>query len=68
MDRSVLEGDPHSVIEGHDYRGLCHRSYQRLFLYPRGISPGSSKEYNRPLISAIKWVYWEIIFWMPIFL
>ncbi len=37
MDRSILEGDPHSVIE---HRRLLHRREQGLRLCPRGVSPG----------------------------
>lgn len=29
MDRSVLEGDPHSVLGGHGHRRLCHRAQAR---------------------------------------
>ena len=32
MDRSLLEGDPHSVLEGYDCRGVCDRCYKRLYI------------------------------------
>ena len=38
MDRSVLEGDPHSVLASHGHRRLCHRRQRGLYLCARGVS------------------------------
>ena len=40
MDRSVLESDPHRVLEGMAHRRLCRRRRPRLCLCPRRISAG----------------------------
>lgn len=32
MDRSVLEGDPHSVIARNDYWSICYWCYSRLYI------------------------------------
>ena len=39
MDRAVLEGDPHAVLEGLIIGGLRHRRTLRLCLCPRRVSP-----------------------------
>ena len=40
MDRSIMEGDPHKMIEGMMIGGLCGRSQRRLYLRESGISAG----------------------------
>ena len=50
MDRSVLEGDPHSVIEGMIIAGLRHRRGTRLHLLPGGVSAGD------PSPEASRWI------------
>ena len=40
MDRSVLEGDPHAVLEGMIIAGLCHWRQAGFYLLPGRISPG----------------------------
>ena len=37
---SVLEADPHAVLEGHDHRGQGHRRREGLHLHPRRVPPG----------------------------
>jgi (2Fe-2S) ferredoxin len=38
MDRAVIEGDPHRLVEGMAHRRLRDRRDQELRLYPRGVS------------------------------
>jgi NADH-quinone oxidoreductase subunit F len=38
MDRSILEGDPHSHGRGHDHRRVCHRR-QEGYVYCRAEYP-----------------------------
>ena len=40
MDRSTLESDPHSVLEGHDDRRLRLRRRRGLYLRPRRVPHG----------------------------
>ena len=40
MDRSILEGDPHSLVEGMTHLRLRHRRQGRLRLLPRRVSAG----------------------------
>ena len=49
MDRSIMEGDPHKMIEGMIHRGLCRFRRRRLYLCARGISAGNqpSEESHR---------------------
>ena len=39
MDRSVIEGNPHSVLRGNDHRRFCHRRKSWVYLHPGRISP-----------------------------
>ena len=47
MDRSLLEGNPHSVLEGLDHRRLCRRRPRGLYLRPTGIPSGRGKRLSR---------------------
>ena len=40
MDRSILEGDPHSVMEGMTIAGYAIGAQRRLHLLPRRVSAG----------------------------
>ena len=40
MDRSIMEGDPHRMIEGMLIAGLCRRRAGGLYLCPRRVSHG----------------------------
>ena len=40
MDRGILEGDPHAVVEGMAIGGICRGRQRRLCLLPGRISPG----------------------------
>ena len=38
MDRSIIEGDPHTLNRGYAYRWICHWRYKRLCICPCRIS------------------------------
>ena len=63
MDRSILEGDPHSVMEGHDHRRLRHRRRGGLHLLPRRVSAGDrpAEDGHRP--GARIWLAWARTSW-----
>ena len=48
MDRSVLEGDPHSSDRGDDHCRLCHRRRHWLHLLPGRVPAGHQAAGNRP--------------------
>ena len=52
MDRSMLESDPHTVVEGHDHRRLRHRRQAGLRLHPRRVPAGHQADRERHRRSA----------------
>jgi NADH-quinone oxidoreductase subunit F len=67
MDRSVLEGDPHSVIEGMMIGGFAIGA-SKGFFYIRAEYPLAIARIQKAIDQVMKPGCWERISWFRIFL
>ena len=66
MDRSILEGDPHSLIEGMLLGGYAIGASRRLRLRARGVSAGRGAAEQRHSIRRARRGCWARAFWARI--
>ena len=62
MDCSIMEGDPHRMIEGHDNCRHSHRLRGRLHLCPCGVSAGSRSVLKWRSLTTRLMVCWAITY------
>ena len=67
MDRSVLEGDPHSVIEGMIIGAYAIGAHEG-FIYVRDEYPLAIKNFGLPFAKPRKWGSWERTSWIRVLL